>query len=97
MRFVPHPSCNSSMASLVGVFILLAALSGCGDAPEPRNSPETISVGGEHTCGLRESGQVVCWGGEWWESIPYRDDSYTAISSGSSHTCGLREQDQVVC
>ena len=100
MRFIPHPSYNSSVkivAPLVGVFMLFAALSGCGDALVSQ-MPQTISAGGEHACGLRENGDAVCWG---WnhdgQATDVAGEDFVTISAGSYHTCGLRENGTGMC
>ena len=95
MRFIsnpPHKSSIGIVASLVGVSLLLATLSGCDDALVSQ-MPQIISAGGYQTCGLRENGEVVCWG----KSSYAPDGSFTAISAGNDHTCGLRENGQLVC
>ena len=69
-----------------------------------------VSAGGRHTCGLRESGDIECWGSsgtlrwdeetETWEDVPLPDapaGSFTAVSAGSRHTCGLRESGDIEC
>ena len=55
-----------------------------------------VSAGGEHTCGLRESGAIECWGGYHRQSDT-PEGSYSAVSAGGSHTCGLRESGAIEC
>ncbi len=50
----------------------------------------------DNTCGLREDGIAICWGGRN-AGQPPKDERFTAISAGYSHACGLREDGFVVC
>lgn len=69
-----------------------------------------VTAGGEHTCALRRTGQVVCWGknhaGQLGDgSTKNRKapvhvaglDEATAVSAGGAHTCALRPAGDVVC
>jgi alpha-tubulin suppressor-like RCC1 family protein len=72
---------------------------------------QKISAGREHTCALRPSGKVSCWGGGF--SGQLGNDSFAFnqsrpvfvknlndaidISAGSSHTCAIRQGGQAVC
>ena len=61
------------------------------------NTFKEISAGAYHTCGVRESGEAVCWGNnEDGKSSP-PDGRFKAISAGTFHTCGLRENGKAVC
>ena len=57
----------------------------------------TISAGSGHTCGIRENGEVACWG-----NIPSIRDTpppsvrFRTIDVGFDHTCGIREEDDKV-
>ena len=58
-------SCSRLALSLF-VMLTLAFVVGCGDGQPTEQSTETfssISSGFGHTCGLREDGAAVCWGG----------------------------------
>ena len=54
--------------------------------------------GGEHTCGLLESGAPVCWGrndaGQSATPLGYR---FAEIAVGGKHTCALRRDGVPVC
>ena len=58
----------------------------------------SISSGLEHSCGLRDDGQVVCWGrNEDGQAAPPSSERFKFVSSGAYHSCGLRDDGQVVC
>lgn len=69
-----------------------------------------MSAGHEHACGLRENGEVECWGTN--HAFAFRDGisviidtgqanppagRFTAVDAGHSHTCGLREDGAIEC
>ena len=56
-----------------------------------------VSGGGVHTCGLRTSGAIECWGDNEFGQADAPAGSFTAISAGIFHTCGLRESGEVAC
>lgn len=49
-----------------------------------------VEAGGQHTCGIRTTGTVACWGSDAdGESSP-PPGLYSAVSSGIGFSCGLR-------
>jgi alpha-tubulin suppressor-like RCC1 family protein len=69
-----------------------------------------VSVGSTHACGLRETGQVFCWGSnssgqlgdgtQTASTLPVRVvslDPATAVSAGLSHTCAIVQGGKVKC
>lgn len=59
-----------------------------------------VDAGAWHTCGLRASGEITCWGDE--RSYTKQNGEgpagrFIAISAGGGHTCGLRENGEITC
>ena len=58
----------------------------------------SISSDNQYTCGLRENGKVVCWGGNPMGPSGLQPSTlFTSISGGWSHACGLREDGKAFC
>ena len=57
----------------------------------------SVSAGGSHTCGVRESGAVECWGLDKWGQSTPPAGTFTSVSAGYDHTCGVRESGAVAC
>ena len=52
-----------------------------------------VSAGGGHTCAIRETGEITCWGGgdyDWGESSTI-NGRYIAVSAGLDHNCAIAE------
>lgn len=76
--------------------------SGCDDA-------EAVAAGSEHSCALRQSGRVVCWGSNVFGQVgdasfmdrrtpvPVALESVEAVSAGGNHTCALHTDGSVSC
>ena len=72
-----------------------------------------VSAGGEHTCALRSTGEISCWGDNWRgemgngqsgneydSSVPVKVsgiDDAVNVSSGGWHTCAVHEDGNVSC
>ena len=56
-----------------------------------------VSAGWEHTCGLRESGAIECWGYNLMGQADAPSGRFSAVSAGNWHTCGLRDRGEIVC
>jgi hypothetical protein len=59
-----------------------------------------VSAGGNHSCGLRSDGTVVCWGfaDDGALDVPASLSDVTQLSAGAGdHTCALKSDATVVC
>ena len=56
-----------------------------------------VSAGGNHSCGLRADGTIVCWGFNKYGQADPPDGKFTAVSAGLYHSCGLRADGTIVC
>ena len=57
-----------------------------------------ISADGQrHSCGLRETGTVECWGSNNNGQTDAPVGRFSAISAGDSYSCGLRETGAIEC
>jgi alpha-tubulin suppressor-like RCC1 family protein len=70
-------------------------------SPQGVNDVAALSAGFRHTCALRKSGSVVCWGGQ--ESTDGRPrpiaglTDVTQIAAGAFHTCAMRATGEIMC
>ena len=54
-----------------------------------------MSSGGDHNCGLREDGSVICWG---QTSLSFgKDNRFVELSNNGGYGCGIREDGIVIC
>jgi hypothetical protein len=105
---------NSTTAWTISGRVLPAILivSGCVDSPTsadeisaPRplvvatSEPYTqVSAGGDHTCAVKSSGFVTCWGANGsGESTPPLGQTFHHVSASGEHTCGLKTDGSIAC
>ena len=58
------------------------------------------AVGAQHLCGLHETGEVFCGGGQWFDYYGQSrppEGRFVEIDAGESHTCGIKDDGQLVC
>ena len=72
--------------------------------PKPTAARWTsVSAGAFHTCGVRDDGQVTCWGSNTDTDNNYIGQAdappgkFESVSAGAFHTCGIREDWTVKC
>ena len=82
-----------------------------GTNDPPPGSYTAVSAESDHTCAIRESGAINCWGLNGYADIDdagelqiYEtgqsdapDGSYTAVSTGGYHTCAIRASGAIEC
>ena len=57
----------------------------------------SVSAGGRHTCAIRRTGEMVCWGyNEHGESVP-PTGTFLSVSAGYGHTCAVRDTGELAC
>ena len=73
------------------------------DNPLLRNEEQDVlkftafSVGNAHSCGIRPSGEVECWGSNQHGQADAPKGTFTAVTAGSEHSCGIRPSGEVEC
>lgn len=56
-----------------------------------------ITAGDSHTCGLRPSGRIACWGRDHHgQASPYFG-TFRSVIAGGDQTCGIRPSGEVEC
>ena len=56
-----------------------------------------VSAGGGHTCAIRESGEIACWGLNEYGQTDAPPGKFRAVSAGGRHTCAIRESGAIEC
>ncbi len=102
---------------LAAMALVIAGLSPSATAapaqdPEPGASDwASVSAGGDHTCGIRTSGQLFCWGQDTYgqlgdggtntdQSTPVQVGSgsnWSKVSAGEAHTCAVQTTGRLYC
>ena len=70
----------------------------CGLEGRPAaDSFVSVSAGREHTCGVRSSGSVACWGRDEYGQATPPAGSFVSVNAGVNHTCGVKSNGSVAC
>src|SRR5262245_2288154 len=93
--------------SSFGVMLLTIVMVALGSVPhrvlahgrvEPIGDNARISAGWFHTCEVKGTRDVVCWGRNTADQAPMLvPGPFVQISSGASHTCGVKTTGEVAC
>ena len=74
------------------------AQASAGAVPDGQGRVVALAAGGYHTCALRSSGSLACWGSNWsGESSPPTKGYFTAVAAGLYHSCALRSTGEAAC
>ena len=105
LSYLPGPGFGGfDIAPGDGLWVISPRAQTLGGAPapapvEPRIADPVaeVSTSETHTCALRESGEVLCWGANDQGQTDVPPERYRAVAAGSEHTCGLLESGEIVC
>ena len=70
---------------------------GSGPAAPPAGAFTAVTVGYQHSCGIRPDGTAECWGDDYYGQSSPPDGTFTALSADYDFTCGLRTDGSAVC
>ena len=68
-----------------------------GQASPPEGKFRAVSAGSAHTCAIRTSGAIECWGWNDYGQSRAPAGSFTAVSVGWKHTCAIRDTGEIEC
>jgi alpha-tubulin suppressor-like RCC1 family protein len=57
----------------------------------------SVSVGGNQSCGIKEDGTLLCWGGAYEGETCPPEEEFAQVSVGNRHACGVTTDQQVFC
>ena len=81
----------------VGRWLRSSPISVISTRPAGASDFAAVSAGLEHSCGLRASGAVTCWGSEEFGQADAPEGTFRAVAAGGLHSCGLRTGGSIVC
>ena len=118
MRAAYRPATMSRLLriALVTLALLGLAATDAGAQAPPENGSSDwrqVSVGGAHSCGIRTSGRLYCWGSNFKGQVgigvadvdghPVPTEvsggftDWTTVSAGNTHTCAIRRPGRLYC
>lgn len=74
-----------------------SAILGSVRCPDLQGEMTQVSSDGERNCGVRPSGQLVCWGHEEYGELHPPAGAYQAVHLASDHACALGVDGTVRC
>ena len=76
-----------------------------GQTDAPAGSFTAVAVGSRHTCAIRDTGELACWGSNEWtepgniynagQATPPAG-RFTAVSASGGYNCAIRESDSAI-
>ena len=76
-----------------GIFVPYGNLDNSRQATPPGDKFTALSLGYDHSCGLRIDGTITCWG----YNKRRHGGKFTALSLGYNNSCGLRIDGTITC
>ncbi|HVY25729.1 MAG TPA: hypothetical protein VHB79_04230 [Polyangiaceae bacterium] len=70
---------------------------GGNGSPPSRLVLKRIAAGESHACGIRTSGELVCWGGFYAETATAPSGSFSEIACGAEASCALDADGYATC
>jgi hypothetical protein len=74
-----------------------AIRTGVSPRPLAPHTFESVSAGFRHTCGVRGSGSVECWGVDYYGQSTPPSGTFDSVSAGEYYTCGVTSSGSVEC
>ena len=68
-----------------------------GQTDAPTGSFSAVNAGILHTCAIRDTGAIECWGRNDDGESDAPTGSFAAVSAGERHTCAIRESGAIEC
>ena len=65
--------------------------------PTRTSGYQRVSAGKDHSCAVKTTGSVVCWGSNEREQSAPPSGNFLEVSAGYDHTCGLKTNGRIVC
>ena len=85
----------------VWVAAALSFASGCKTECHTYGSVEgawvSVSVGGNQSCGIKEDGTILCWGGQYESELCPPEEPFQQVSVGARHACGVTTDQRALC
>ena len=63
----------------------------------PGGKFRSVGAGDSHTCGVKTSGMVACWGDDGNGQASPPGGKFRSVSAGGIYTCGVKKSGRVAC